>query len=477
VTISANMCTSSGNILVDNATHVTMTDNTCIAASGYADNIKVRWSSQINVRGNTCSNGESGIEIENSSDACIETNYCFNNINGIYTYNSTSVIVKSNTLIYNNLGLVFFNSDVEQQDNVILDKKEIFLMIALAIIIAVLITAILAFLAWDKKHNKVPLEREVRLLETAATSLKMDNNTPKRMADITGVEQSKLDFRVSWMIFKINTKNLFIAGLVGLIVYGAIRLLLLCIENIIVNLDGYRFLQYARLHDVALFFVDMFLIAFFLSPQHVLAHQTMGTGEIVSNIKKITLKFWRSGIGFAFIILLAGTSLFALQINGWTDSTSESWYLPTHVIGYVLHFGLMVIFTGMFPIYSDTGKFVQSLKLQLKMFKAFRKRFIRTWGWFFVIFVVPNAIISIIVASILNVSFTTSIFPLISILSIVSFTLFGINIIIGLPLMAFIAARIYHGLKNCIVNGQVTAVGDGKGGSEASTTSGEHKGE
>jgi hypothetical protein len=294
---------------------------------------------------------------------------------------------------------------------------------------------------------------------------------------MTGAEQTILDYRVSWMLFKMNSKTLFNIGLTGILFYGATRLLISFLEHVIVTAAEFRLLPVARLDEVALLFVDIFMIAFFFSPQHVLAHQVMGTGDVLSDLKEVILKFKKLGVGLAFIILLAGTSLFALQINEFTVTGSESWYLPTLIIMYIVQFVLMIVFTGVFPIYVDTGKFVESVKLQLKMFKTFRNRFIRTWGLYFMIFVVPNAIISIIVTSLMQLEFVSLNYPPIYSLYLASFTLFCINIIFGIPLMSFIAARIYHGLKNCIVNGQVTAVGDGEGGSEASATSGEHKGE
>nr|MDO8111234.1 right-handed parallel beta-helix repeat-containing protein [Candidatus Sigynarchaeota archaeon] len=451
MTISNNTCLSQyGNIQVYNSTHVTITDNTCTGMSNWVNGIRIWWSSQIEIRDNTCSDGQHGIDVKYSSVANVENNYCYNNHIGIDIFNSTSITVRANNLIYNYFGLDIQNSDVIQQNNTIVNKKELFTIIATISVIVAMLVAVIVFLAWDKKRNKVPLERDVQILEGTKITGTGDGNTTKIREDMSGKGQTKLDFYVSWMIFKANIKNLSMTGLIGLVLYGIIRLSLLGLGNIIVNTDEYRFLQYARLYDVALFFVDMFMISFFLSPQHVIAHQAMGTGEVVADLKKVTLKFWKSGIGYAFIILLAGTSLFALQINHLADPMPNPAY---YIAGYLLHFILMVIFTGVFPIYADTGKFVKSIKLQLKLFRSFWKRFARTWGKYFAIFVVPNAAINIFVMS------KTIAVPTYGMLNTASFCLFVFDIIIGLPMMALIAARIYHSLKNQVVNGQGAVVG------------------
>ncbi len=440
-----------GAIMLYKSTSAFVGKNTCTMTS---NKIEILHSTGITIEKNTCSGGNSGILVSNTTASTLSENHCFNNHHGIKVTDSLGISITNNTLFCNTYGMSVNNAVVEQAGNFIMNRPEIFFLVAIVIVAAISIVATLIFLRWDKKHDKQPIDMEALSLERVTTTRAPGEASNVLRKESTGDDKTRLDLRVAWMIFKANNKNISLNVLITILLYGAIRISLLFIENIIVNTDEFRFLQSARLHDVTLFLVDMLIITFFLSPQHVIAHQAMGTGEIVSNTRQVNKMFWKSGIGYLFITILSGTSLFIIGISHMTGSIPQAWLIPVPAIGYSLFFVMLVVFGGVFPIYADTGRFTRSVRLQLNLFKSVPGRFFRTWGCYYAIFVIPEVVMSMLLAAMVQVSPETPLFPLYSIVATASFAYLVVFILVGYPLMALIAARIYHSIKNVVAFGQ-----------------------
>ena len=269
------------------------------------------------------------------------------------------------------------------------------------------------------------------------------------------LSETKRDFRIAWQSLKDNFKAFLATELFAALAFILTIFILGSILIIVVSL-----IPSVSLSDFAGQLSDNFgishifrfltgLIAFslfnaFLNCQHGLAYDIMSSGEMFAEFKNAFTyfkRFWWQYPLLTFVLLIYN-SLFSTgpRIEGsgpnFLDITFDFIQILIIIGKLILFFIWFIIFIHTFPSLTSQGNFKRSFIESFRIIKSNPKRIISTWGFYFLIFIVPIILLGILVGV---YEYT--------VLYVICGIIFILITLIGIPMLSLIACGIYNNVE------------------------------
>ncbi len=294
--------------------------------------------------------------------------------------------------------------------------------------------------------------------------------------------ETKLDFKISWKLFKENWKaflsTLLFSGLCLLLISAVMFIFAHFIPNFLAP-DIFRGLVPfssrvgAFLSSFFIILIGVLVFFAFLGCQYGLSFDIMSSGDQFAEFKGSFTYFRRHSLAYSLLTILISWGVFTIAQRGPFFSPesaipfplfgmSPSFGPPRPEMGiiqfvmFVLYFFWFLIFINTLPSITAQGhnkdnvglsgikKFKNSFVESFRIFKKCPKRLLMTWGLFFLIFIIPLNVL-ILIANLLNNPFGPTI--ILEILKRTIQALWITFILIGTPVMALLATRIYNSVE------------------------------
>ncbi|MFX0090682.1 MAG: hypothetical protein ACFFBD_02875 [Candidatus Hodarchaeota archaeon] len=266
----------------------------------------------------------------------------------------------------------------------------------------------------------------------------------------------KTDFVISWQALKENWKAFIgteIFGFVALIVTTLATGLVLILLSFVLTSSFPNFFDLEpRRSNFFLTFFGLMLFFAFLSCQYGLAYDIMSSGDMFAEFKGAFTYFRRHWFHYIILTFLVGwiqtlfhpeTLVLQILIRRWVVPLGSIDILYG-VLLLISRFLWFVVFINALPSITAQGSFKQSFIENYRILRKHPKRLVITWGIFFCIFSIPSFILSVIEIMFFD-QLINSIWGLLLTILVVTSSLVGI--LLGTPMTALIATRMYNSVE------------------------------
>ena len=263
------------------------------------------------------------------------------------------------------------------------------------------------------------------------------------------------DFKLSWNLFKANYKAFLATELFAVVAFIISNIIivtfLLLIFYVLPNLDIADLLpKNQNMSDSYFFILGLFtvliyiLFSGFLYCQYGLAYDIFSSGDMFTEFKNSFSYFKKYWWQYILLTFINGFDVFILDRRFVQSPENENFVLSPYIrisIRFVFSFVLIVIFTSTLPSVTAQGNLIRSFKESFRILKRDFKRLLLTWGLFYLLFIAPLFIASLILVSL--VPLVKGTYWLILIFTVI-LLLYIYKFFVGFPMMALIATRIYN---------------------------------
>jgi hypothetical protein len=293
----------------------------------------------------------------------------------------------------------------------------------------------------------------------------------KRNSISDSLRESKLDLSISWKLFRANWRPF-----VGTELFALIALVIILI---VISILFSGFIVFGRNGDLkevprslfSLSFIRIVLIVIifytFLTSQFGLANDVILSGNMFTEFKSSFYYYRKHWFSYTILTLLTswGQILFDQRtlfpiirlLNRFTQSPLGNLnpnlrpvpnfsivnVVLIDLISILIHFLFFILFISALPSVTSQKNLWKGIKENFIIVRSQFGRLLATWSLFFVIFIIPPVIIDIISLN-LNVYVTDPSLTLL--LNITTLFVHLVAILIGTPIMALTATRLYSQL-------------------------------
>lgn len=285
----------------------------------------------------------------------------------------------------------------------------------------------------------------------------------------------KQDFKISWQLLKSNWR-----AFVATEIFALISLMIMLIGSIIIfglfflinrsspppllNASRSRF----NLNFIIVVIIILIFYAF-LTSQFGLAYEIISSGDQFTEFKSSFTYFRRHGVYYTFFTFLIGWVQFLFEPRSILPLLRISSLIPIlrgtggngtlpldppsfdiilffirNVTVFVIYFVFFIIFINTLASVTAQGRFKTSLKENFRILHKAPRQILVTWAIYFIIFLFPPLLVNLL--SVFAYITITGSIPaiLLNLLSTISFL---VGIIVGAPMMALIATRMYNRIE------------------------------
>lgn len=270
----------------------------------------------------------------------------------------------------------------------------------------------------------------------------------------------KRDFTVSWQMLKANYKaflmtELFafislilfviVLGLIGLIIFVAVPTL--SFENFINEVRNEKDIRHSILGRIVFTLINVTIIGF-LNCQYGLAYDVMSSGDMFSEFKRSFQYFRRFWWQYILMAFISGLCLFLPAGGNGDDQPYLTGYMALDlgltVIRYLLLFVVIILASGILPSLTAQGSLKRSFIEAYRIIKKYPTRIIKTWGIYFLIFILPIALLDFLQLE-LYTFFEVSWW--IYFVRVPNTILYLLYLFVGFPMSTIVATRIYNNVE------------------------------
>lgn len=277
----------------------------------------------------------------------------------------------------------------------------------------------------------------------------------------TNNSETRTDFKISWQYLKANYKSFIATELFAffafIIVFSLMVSIVVLIFHFSPELSLIDLLPSEEGHAVIRFrvWVIVPILAYlamvgFLYCQFGLAYDIFTSGDMFAEFKKSFSYFKEHWWKYILLTFITGFSFFLPSNVMQTNSEASPWVMSDalvivfEIIRYIIFFIILVVFGNTLPSVTAQGSLKNSFIESIRIVKTEWKRLIKTWGIYFLIFIAPSLVISLIMQLTYPVLSGTGWFTFLIVLSAI---LQIYKLFIGFPMLALMATRIYNSSK------------------------------
>ncbi|MHA1346874.1 MAG: hypothetical protein ACTSVO_04305 [Candidatus Heimdallarchaeaceae archaeon] len=280
-------------------------------------------------------------------------------------------------------------------------------------------------------------------------------------AKSTKISETKTDFKLSWQFLKANYKSFLATELFAILAFIVVISIMMGIIVLIFVLSpdlALSDLSFDRVEDrdityrvwLILPILAYLTMVGFLYCQFGLAYDIFTSGDMFTEFKKAFSYFKEHWWKYIVLTFVTGFSFFIpddithmrAETSHW--ATSNAIIITFDVIRFLLFFVILVVFSNTLPSVTAQGNLKNSFKESFRILKKEWKRLVKTWVIYFLIFVAPSFILSMVLQLTYPLLVGTSWF---TVIRIVAFILQFYKLFIGFPMLALIATRIYNSVE------------------------------
>ncbi|MFX1535291.1 MAG: hypothetical protein ACFFDI_13790 [Promethearchaeota archaeon] len=265
--------------------------------------------------------------------------------------------------------------------------------------------------------------------------------------------ETKLDFIVSWQLLRENWKAFIGTELFSLIAFLiTVSVLVGVYILLIVFAPSFTLTRLELGIFLLLFFCAFALIYAFFCSQYGLAYDVISSGDMFAEFKGSFTYFrrhWNNYLLLSFFLGWVQTPFQPEAIIFWILLRNSIITIdPIRAIGFLISFFFrflwFVLLINTLPSITAQGSLKQSFIENFRIFRNYPRRLFTTWGIFFLIFYVPAFLLGLI-----NLMFFDTLFGTIWWVILIIFFIIGFlsGIIIGAPMIALMATRIYNNVE------------------------------
>jgi len=270
----------------------------------------------------------------------------------------------------------------------------------------------------------------------------------------------KNDFKVSWQLLKANYKAFLATEIFAFASFIVIFALFWGIVVLVFHLSPTLTLEilrddYIRDRDISFSILGTIIVAVshaimngFLNCQFGLSYDIMSSGDMFSEFRRVFSYFRRYWWQYILLSFFSGFGLFLPEGRALIPrpKTVGSVFLDIGfiIIRFTLLFVLLLFTNNILPSLTAQGSFKNSFKEASRILNKYPKRVFKTWGRYFLIFILPTFILAII-RSELHVFFEHEWW--IFIFDALGLFAYLIYLFVGIPIATLIATRIYNSVE------------------------------
>ncbi|MHA1199117.1 MAG: hypothetical protein ACTSQF_07190 [Candidatus Heimdallarchaeaceae archaeon] len=277
----------------------------------------------------------------------------------------------------------------------------------------------------------------------------------------TKVSETKTDFKISWQFLKANYKSFLATELFAILAFIVVISIMMGILVLIFVLSPGLTLSdlvfdSARDLDITIrvWFILQILaylaMVGFLYCQFGLAYDIFTSGDMFTEFKKAFSYFKEHWWKYILLTFVTGFSFFIPDniMHGRTETnpwlTSDAMVIIFEAMRFLLFFIILVIFSNTMPSVTAQGNLRNSFKESFRIVKKEWKRLAKTWGIYFLLFIAPSFVLSVVLQLTYPVITGTA---WITVIRVIAVILQIYKLFIGFPMLALIATRIYNSVE------------------------------
>ena len=277
----------------------------------------------------------------------------------------------------------------------------------------------------------------------------------------TKVSETKTDFRISWQFLKANYKSFlatelfaFLAFIVVISIMMGILVLIFVLSPELALSDLIPIITEDREITIRVWLIIPILayltMVGFLYCQFGLAYDIFTSGDMFTEFRKAFSYFKAHWWKYILLTFVTGFSFFIpdnithvrTETSHW--STSDALIITFEVIRFLIFFVVLVVFSSTIPSVTAQGNLKNSFKESFRIVKKEWKRLAKTWGIYFLIFIAPSFVLSVVLQLTYPVLVGTA---WITVIRVIAIILQVYKLFIGFPMLALIATRIYNSVE------------------------------
>ncbi|MFX1254798.1 MAG: hypothetical protein ACFFCZ_24515 [Promethearchaeota archaeon] len=265
--------------------------------------------------------------------------------------------------------------------------------------------------------------------------------------------ETKLDFIVSWQLLRENWKAFIGTEIFSLIAFLVTVSILVGIYILLVMfVPSFTVTRFELGIFLFLFFCAFALIYAFFCSQYGLAYDVISSGDMFAEFKGSFTYFrlhWNNYLLLSFILGWVQTPfqpeaiIFYVLLRN-SIITIDLFRTIEFFIILILRFLWFVLLINTLPSITSQGNLKQSFIENFRILRNYPKRLFTTWSIFFFIFYVPAFMLGLVNLLFFDILFGTFWWVLLIMFFIIAFLS---SILIGAPMIALMATRIYNNVE------------------------------